>query len=123
MVKETNPKTNNLPKWDKDIKVDSLKKAIDSNIIYPKFRAYKNTVYLIYIFELPKAIDSKKGVFHTIGIVKDNMKYMVNMNNSFKFQLKVLLERNKTDIETLIKKGVPLRISQDDLGYWNIQLL
>ena len=120
-VKESFEKVNQL--WDFDINLESLKKAIDSNIIYPKFKPYKNTVYLVYIFEQPKLIMSEKGNFHIIGITKDNMKFTINMNNSFKFQLKVLLERNQIDVQTLIKNSIPLRISKDDLGYWSIQLL
>lgn len=120
-VKESFEKVNQL--WDSDINLESLKKAIDSNIIYPKFKPYKNTVYLVYIFEQPKLIMSEKGNFHIIGITKDNMKFTINMNNSFKFQLKVLLERNQIDVQTLIKNSIPLRISKDDLGYWSIQLL
>lgn len=115
--------TKELPSWDSFIKSKSLENALQQGIIYPKFRAYKNTVYLIKILSYPRAIESDKGLFHSIDVVKDNMKFTLNMNNSFKFQLKVLLERNKTDLQTLIDKGVPLHISQDDNGYWSIQLL
>ena len=45
------------------------------------------------------------------------------MNESFKFQLKVLLERKKADIQDLVNRGVPLHISQDSNGFWSIQLL
>jgi len=115
--------TKELPSWDSFIKSKSLENALQHGIIYPKFRAYKNTVYLIKILSYPRAVESDKGLFHSIDVVKDNMKFTLNMNNSFKFQLKVLLERNKTDLQTLIDKGVPLHISQDDFGYWSIQLL
>lgn len=111
--------------WDKDIKQESIQTALKMGIILPKFRAYKNTVYTIKLIGFPKPVVSDKGkdTFHTINVSKDNMKFNLIMNNSFKFQLKVLLERNQTDLETLISKGVPLHISQDDNGYWSVQLL
>lgn len=110
-------------KWDSEIKEESLKNALKVGIIYPKFKAYRNTVYTIKLLEKPKAVISDKGNFHSILVMKDNMKFSLNMNNSFKFQLKLLLKRNNTDLETLINKGVPLHISQDSIGYWSIQLL
>ena len=109
--------------WDSDIDLKSLEKALIAGIILPKFKAYKNTVYIVKLISKPKFVISDKGNFHTINLVKENMKFSLNMNNSFKFQLKLLLERNNTDLETLINKGVPLHISQDDNGYWSIQLL
>jgi len=110
--------------WDDDIKLQSIENALKVGVILPKFRAYKNTVYTIKLIDKPKLVNSDKGnTFFTIDIIRDNMKFNLPMNNSFKFQLKVLLERNKTNLETLINRGVPLHISQDDSGYWSIQLL
>lgn len=117
--------TKKLPSWDTDIKQESIQTALKLGVIYPKFRAYKNTVYTIRLIGYPKPVISDKGkdTFFTINILKDNMKFNLIMNNSLKFQLKVLLVRNQTDLETLISKGVPLHISQDDKGYWSVQLL
>ena len=120
--KNKNPK-NQLPAWDVGIKPESLANALKVGIIYPKFKVYKNTVYEIYLISEPKYVESEKGNFHTIDIEKDGMKFSLNMNESFKFQLKVLLERKKADIQDLVNRGVPLHISQDSNGFWSIQLL
>lgn len=117
---DKNPKSIE-PQWFDGIKPESVESALKVGIIYPKFKAYKNTVYRIHLLSEPKYVDNEKGKFFTIDIEKDDMKFSLNMNESFKFQLFTLLKRNKTDLETLIEKGVPLYISQDDSGFWSVQ--
>lgn len=114
-----------IPLWSDGLKQESIQNALKVGVIYPKFKAYKNTPYEIFLLSEPKYVDNEKveKPFFTIDIEKDGMKYTLNMNESFKFQLKVLLERNKAELSDLIKKGIPLRIAQDDEGYWSIQLL
>jgi len=121
MVGKTDTKIE--PQWFDGIKADSVENALKVGIIYPKFKAYKNTVYTIHLINEPKYVDNEKGKFWTVDIEKDNMKFTLNMNESFKFQLFTLLKRHKAKLETLIQKGVPLHISQNDEGYWSVQLL
>ena len=109
------------PKWNDNIKSESLEKALKAGIILPQFKPYKNTVYTIILLSEPKFVDNEKGKFHVIDIEKDNMKYTLNMNESFKFQLALLLKRNEADLSTLIKGNVPLHISKDENGYFSIQ--
>lgn len=110
------------PHWTDGINQESIEKAIKVGVIYPKFKSYKNTVYLIHLISEPKLVDNEKGKFWTIDIEKDNMKFTLNMNESFKFQLKKLLTEKKAELKDLLNK-VPLHISQDDSGFWSIQLL
>lgn len=127
-VKETkkgkNPKKESKkPMWFDGIKPESVESALKIGIIYPKFKAYKNTVYTIYLLSEPKYIDNEKGQFFTIDIEKDGMKFSLNMNESFKFQLFTLMKRKKAELQDFIKNAVPLHISKDDDGFWIIQLL
>lgn len=120
-IKKDKAKTKE-PHWTDGIKQESIENAIKVGIIYPKFKAYKNTVYLIHLISEPKYVDNEKGKFFTIDIEKDNMKFTLNMNESFKFQLKKLLTEKNCELKDLLNK-VPLHISQDDFGFWSIQLL
>jgi len=111
------------PNWNDNIKQESLDNALKVGIIYPKFKPYKNTVYMITLISEPKYVDNEKGKFHTIDIERDNMKYSLNMNESFKFQLALFLKRNKCKLQDLIQRGVPLHVSKDDSGFFTIQKL
>ena len=121
--KQTKKSKNESLSWDFGIKPESLENALKIGIIYPKLKVYKNTVYCIRLLNEPRYVESDKGNFHTIDVEKDDMRFNLNMNESFKFQLKILLERNKINIQELVSRSVPLYISQDDNGYWSIQLL
>lgn len=123
-LKETNKsKETIIPNWFDNIKPESLENALKVGIILPRFKPYKNTVYEIYLISEPKYVDNEKGKFHTIDIERDNMKYSLNMNESFKFQLKLFLIRNKCTLQDLIQRNVPLRVSKDDSGFFTIQKL
>ena len=111
------------PNWNDNIKQESLNNALKVGIIYPKFKPYKNTVYVIILISKPKYVDNEKGKFHTINIERDNMKYSLNMNESFKFQLALFLKRNECTLDDLINRGVPLHVSKDDSGFFTIQKL
>lgn len=118
---KTKNKTNE-PHWTDGIKIESVQNAIKIGVVYPKFKAYKDTVYLIHLISEPKLVDNEKGKFWTIDIEKDNMKFTLNMNESFKFQLFKLLTEKNCSLKDLLNK-VPLHIAQDSNGYWSIQLL
>lgn len=122
MSEKSSKKDSKQPHWTDGIKQESIENAIKVGVIYPKFKVYKNTVYLIHLISEPKYVDNEKGKFWTIDIEKDNMKFTLNMNESFKFQLKKLLTEKKCELKDLLNK-VPLHISQDYSGFWSIQLL
>jgi len=111
------------PNWNDNIKQESLDNALKIGVIYPKFKPYKNTVYTIILISEPKYVDNEKGKFHTIDIERDNMKYSLNMNESFKFQLALFLKRNKCKLQDLIQRSVALHVSKDDSGFYTIQKL
>lgn len=110
-----------IPNWYDNIKQESLDNALKIGVILPQFKPYKNTVYTIILTSEPKYVNNEKGKFHSINIERDNMKYSLNMNGSFKFQLKLFLIRNKYTLKELIQMCVPLHISKDDFGFFTIQ--
>lgn len=110
-----------IPKWD-DFKPESIKRVIESGVILPEFKPYANTVYQIELRSEPKYIKHEKGNFFTVDITKNGMKYQMKANGSFRFGLKLILERNNLEsIKNLF--GVPLNISKNSDGLISVQLL
>lgn len=119
---ETKKEIENIPKWDSDIKMDSVKKVLEAGIILPEFKPYANSVYEISFKSLPNYVESPKGNFWSIEIDKDGMKYQMKMNGSLKFGLKVLMERAKIqEIKDIL--GIPFKICKNSDGYFSIQTL
>jgi len=108
-----------LSNWSADIKKDSIKKALEAGVIFPNFKPYKNTVYKVKIISQPREVIHNDNKFFVIDIEKDGMKFSMNMNNSFRFQLALILERYKLTIAELIGKHI--LITKDDIGYFNLQ--
>lgn len=108
--------------WDDDIKMDSVKKVLDSGVILPEFKPYANSVYEISFKSIPKYIESSKGNFWSIQIDKEGMNYQMKMNASLKFGLKVLMERAKIkEIKDIL--GIPFKICKNSDGFFSIQTL
>lgn len=111
---------NDMDDWKFDIKESSIKRALDAGVIYPNLKCYANTVYRIRMTSLPIKVITDKGEFWKISLKRDGMNYQLPLNNSFRFQLALLMERERLTSEQLLAKD--LLIAKDDKGYFSIQL-
>ena len=106
--------------WLSDIKQESIDKALELGIIFPSFKPYKNTVYTVRMLSKPRLVDNEKGKFFVMDIERDGMRFSMNLNNSFRFQLATLLKRHNLVIDQAI--GSFILISKDDKGFFSVQL-
>jgi hypothetical protein len=107
------------PEWLKQFKTESLENAVKEDIL-PTWKPYTNTVHKVKLLSEPKLVEipGKKG-FYSINIERDGMKFNMNLNKSFLFQLGVIMKKNKLD--SIIGKEIVL--TKNTEGYFSLQLL
>lgn len=125
MVKTNEPKENqDISKWDTDIDLEAVSNSLNAGIILPRLKPELNKVYEVKIISDIKSFESDFGTTFSIDIAYNKMDMSLIIPKSFRFQLKVGMERlgivNFSDL--IGKELVFSKTVQDMKKYKNAEL-